>query len=99
MPKKAKLHELPGLMLNEPMINPFKVVDNRGNWLIERPLFRWVRVEKSHAEEEAKLLNVGYQLAVLDLLAGLPEAMKNQKLLKAWKDKVEKQFTGVKFED
>ncbi len=96
MPKKAKLHELPGLMLNEPMIKPFKVVDNNGNWLIERPLMRWVRVDKSWAEDEAKMLNVGYQIAMLDLLAGIPEAVKNQKLLKAWKEKVEKQFTGVK---
>ena len=96
--KSNKLHELPGLSLTEPMVKPFKVVDNNGNWKIERPLFRWVRVDKSYAEDEAKLLNIGYQTAILDLLAKIPEALKNQKSLKEWKDKIEKQFKNVDFE-
>lgn len=94
---KHKLHDLPGLSLTKPWITPFTVQDNNGNWLIERPLFRWARVHREHAEQEAEMLNVGYQIAMLDILAERPEAMAMLMQLKAEKEKIEKQVEGVVF--
>lgn len=101
-PKKKKItnkiHDVPGLMLSNPLVDPFKVTDGHGNWKIERPLFRWGRMNKSQADDEAKMLNVGYQIAMLDLLAKRPEALKNLKALKKMKDDIENKFKGFDFD-
>lgn len=94
---KHKFHDLPGLAITDPHVNTFKVVDNNGNWKIERPLFRWVRANKWHADEEAKMLNIGYQIALYDIVAKKPEAMQYLKKLKEEVRRIEKQFKGVDF--
>jgi len=91
------LHNLPGLFLNTPMVRPFKVSDNNGNWLIERPLFRWARIDQGTAQGECDLLNIGYQIAILDILGKRSEAAKIRKVLKKWKDELEKKMVNVKF--
>lgn len=95
--KGTKFHDLPGLGITNPFIKEFKVVDNNGNWKIERPLFRWVRVYKEQADEEAKMLNIGYQIAMYDLAAKRPQAVKNFALLKKEMQRIEKQMKGVDF--
>jgi len=103
-PKAAKkkniinrFHDLPGFNITKPSIDTFKVEDNNGNWKIERPLFRWVRVNQDQADDEAKMLNIGYQIAMYDILANRPEALKYLTLLKAEMESVEKQVEGVDF--
>lgn len=95
--KTHKFHDLPGLYITTPHVDVFKVQDNNGNWLIERPLFRWGRVNREHAESEAKMLNLGYQHALYDLIAGRPEALAILTKLKGEMKSVEKQVKGVKF--
>lgn len=95
--KTNTLHSLPGLAFSEPSITPFVVLDNNGNWKIERPLFRWVRVNRDHAHEEAKLMNIAYQIALFDIMGKRPDTMKMFKQLQTWKNKTEKQFKDVKF--
>lgn len=95
--KRHKFHELPGLTITTPHVQVFDVQDNNGNWLIERPLFRWVRVDKTQALEEAKMLNLGYQHCLYDLIAKRPEAMALFKKLKGEMKGVEKQLKGVSF--
>ena len=96
--KENKLHDLPGLNITQPVINEFKVEDGNGNWRIERPLFRWGRVFRGQAEDEAKMLNIGYQIALYDIAAGRPEAMKNLALLKEEMERIEAQVKGVDFD-
>lgn len=95
--KINKFHDLPGLAITNPHVDTFKVSDNNGNWKIERPLFRWVRVDKWYAEEEAKMLNIGYQIALYDIIAKKPEAMEYLKKLRAEVKRIEKQCKGVDF--
>ncbi len=95
---KNKFHDLPGFTITKPHVTTFQVYDNNGNWKIERPLFRWVRVDKEYAEDEAKMLNIGYQIAMYDIIAKRPDAMKYLKLLKQEVARIEKQFKDVTFE-
>jgi hypothetical protein len=101
-PKKVSkgtlLHDLPGLAITDPWVKPFTVEDNNGNWKIQRPLFRWVRVDKSYAEDEAKMLNIGYTIAILDILAKRPEALAMMKKLKVEMTRINKQFKNKKFD-
>jgi hypothetical protein len=95
--KINKFHDLPGFAITTPFIDEFKVEDNNGNWKIERPLFRWSRVHKFQAEDEAKMLNIGYQIAMYDLAAKRPKALKNFAKLKGEMERIEKQMEGVVF--
>ena len=95
--KINKMHDIPGLYLTRPLVKAFTVDDNNGNWLIQRPLFRWVRADKLHAQEDADMMNIGYHTALLDILAKRPEAMKMLAKMKEYKEGIEKQVKGVDF--